>query len=133
MKHEPAGERRKYPRFSKRMQFRLKSPDGDITARSINLSRNGVYCWVPAPVPVMTKLNVHLEMPCVGRKPHSASVECGGVVVRSERPAKPARRNPGYHIAIFFNRVNEVAMARFAKFFEKPASRPISVSLPLEE
>ena len=65
MKRKCSGvERRTHRRFKKSLSFQVRTPrSGDVVARSINLSRNGVYCRVPTPIPVMTSLSVRFALP----------------------------------------------------------------------
>jgi hypothetical protein len=114
-------ERRKHQRFDKSLNFQLHScGGGDVVARSINLSRNGVYCRVPTPIPVMTSLNVRFALPNGSRRKSPEWFECGGIVVRVEEAPVPRKKQPGYNVAIFFNKVNGNALARFASLFEGP-------------
>ena len=123
-------DRREYPRFAKLLELALKTPDGtDVVARSINLSRNGAYCEVNAPIPVMTALSVRIELPGPVRTKAAACVECRGVVVRSEK--RPANDRNRYNIAIFFNFITQAAMAKFAQCFEPTGRSPAGTALRL--
>ncbi len=129
-------ERRKHRRYQRQMDLALKSASGeDLAVRTINISRSGAYCESPVAIPVMTRLHVRIELPGPGRSACVDCVECGGVVVRSEE--KPGDKAPDarpYRLAIFFDRMSEVAAARFARFLEPDASgEGIGVELPLEE
>ena len=75
-------ERRKHPRFAKAIDVHLRPPSREaLVARSIDLSRNGAYCRVSEPIPVMTNLQVVFELPPGGRRKAADHVECQGVVV----------------------------------------------------
>ena len=114
-------ERRKAPRVRKRVHFHIQPREGGaLVARSINLSRNGVCCQVAAPVPVMTVLNVRFRLPPAGRRRKEEFVECGGVVVRSEKVSSPSGDDGQYNVAIFFSGMSRASEAGVAKLVERP-------------
>ena len=93
-------ERRRDPRFEKTLSFQIQNGGaGRLAAESINISSRGLYCRAPEPVPVMSKLNISLNLPFPGGK--SELLECEGVVVRAEKDADGSSR-----IAIYFLNFN---------------------------
>lgn len=107
MKNKKSRSRRKYPRFEKCLKFELKT-DGDlITAETLNLSLNGALCGMDREIPVMTRLNIVIELP-------GGDVQCNGVVVRSEETGTPGV----FHTAIFFDDIEDSESGKLLKFID---------------
>ena len=87
-------ERRKNPRIQAEFPLRL-GPDGSTPARLKNISRSGLCCVVPAPLPEMSLVQAAVEVPAKGGGHRKIRLE--GAVVRC-RP-EPAG---GFEIALFF-------------------------------
>jgi len=93
-------EKRQHPRVNTNIRFKLKAGEMILGAEAVNLSANGVYCKTSKPVPLMTSLNIVLTLLHEDLPEEAGYVECGGVVVRSEKAPS------GYYIAIFFNEID---------------------------
>lgn len=104
-------ERRRAPRVESRLPVVLTDGTGELTASTRDISESGAYCTLRRFVPLMTKLQIHFELP--GRPP--ARIACQGVVVRVDPPA-PAPRPSRYHLAIFFNDMADEDRARIARY-----------------
>jgi len=118
MKHndtDPA-ERRKYPRINKQIPFKLETHEGIVSAETINLSCNGVYCRVDQYVPVMTQLKIVFALIYDEEATEVDYVECEGIVVRVEDISP---ENDVWHIAIFFNEIEDSERQKIMNFIAK--------------
>jgi c-di-GMP-binding flagellar brake protein YcgR len=118
MKHkdtDPA-ERRKYPRINKRIPFKLQTDEGIVSAETINLSGNGVYCRVDQYIPVMTQLRIVFALIYDNDAAEVAYVECEGIVVRVEDISP---ENDLWHIAVFFNEIEDSEKNKIMNFIAK--------------
>lgn len=105
-------ERRQYPRIETSIQMNLKADKRNVSAETINLSLNGVYCRVNRPIEMMTNLEIVLMLPHEGVPDDVMYVECEGVVVRDEKKAN------GHHIAIFFNEIESNEKRKLAAYID---------------
>ncbi len=105
-------ERRKYPRIVKPMNLKVETEDDAIGAEVMNLSANGVFCKVNTNLVPMTNVGIVLPLTYDGGK--AESVECFGVVVRTEE----IEADKLYHIAVFFNDIQEPEKEKIIRFVE---------------
>ncbi len=120
MKHKANHiERRRHPRIDKNLQFKLMTEDFDIATETMNLSRNGVCCRINKNIPLMTHLEIFLELPLDNEENEIEYVECSGVVVRIERNQPEPATNGFYNVAIFFNKIADIDKEKIEKFFRK--------------
>ena len=97
-------ERRKYPRLDNNIPLKISSDECDVVTETRNISCVGAYCQVDKYLEPMTKLKIHLLIPCKKRNTMSArKISCQGVVVRIE--SLPANHN--FNAAIYFNDIKE--------------------------
>lgn len=88
------------------MEIRINDVD---TARveSLNVSANGVYFSSNVYIPVLTRLDITLDLPPADKTARTGeTVVCSGVVVRTE----PEEETPGtddYQIACYFTSIDE--------------------------
>jgi len=79
---------------------------GAAQVESINVSANGVYFSSSKFIPVLTRLDITLDLPgAKGAKGRGQSVVCSGVVVRTE----PETESPGvssYEVACYFTSID---------------------------
>lgn len=103
------GERRRYPRIDKSIEFQSKSDGGtafDIVGRTKNLSCIGALCEVNRAMPEMTRLKIFIELP-------GGVAEFQGTVVRvAKNPSKVGV----YEIAIYFNEISASTKKKIADF-----------------
>ena len=112
-------ERRRHPRMSERLQFKLKTEDFDVLTETINLSPLGVYCQVNKHIPLMTSLKMVLALPHGDEEKESDYyVETNGVVVRVEEVLSEADVSSVYNIAIYFNEIKESDKEKLANYFK---------------
>jgi c-di-GMP-binding flagellar brake protein YcgR len=101
-------ERRGAVRIPARLAMEVRVNDTD-TARveSLNVSANGVYFSSNSYIPVLTRLDITLDLPpAEGAETGGGTVVCSGVVVRTE----PEEEQPGtseYQIACYFTSIDE--------------------------
>jgi len=94
-------ERRQYPRINSVVPVNIIANGYDFVTSTQNVSCVGAYCHVSKYIPPFTRIAVKLRLPIAsGNQSKNHSVECKGVVVRSE----DAQAN-GFNIAIFFNAI----------------------------
>ena len=114
----PLQNRRTEPRLRHRLPLRLKHALEEATTYSENISASGVYCTVKHFIPLMTKVQVQLQIPGKTKKAKPTPLTCQGVVVRVEPPlARPGRST--YNIAIFFNELQERDRDRLAAYVQQ--------------
>lgn len=92
-------ERRTAERFSKQLTFRIDQKGFDISAETVNISKNGALCEVQSNMPLMTTLDVDLFLPTSTAK--SKEIRLKGVLVRKEKNHK----NGHYFVAIYFSEI----------------------------
>ncbi len=97
-------EKRRHPRVAKRIRVRSRF-EGAVEFETVDLSIGGLSCTAPMALPVMTKLALSLSLPDSGSGAGVRVIEGEAVVVRSE-PSRSSE-TPGYHIALFFSRMEE--------------------------
>ena len=104
-------EKRREPRALADFPIRL-GEDGSIPARLKNISRSGLCCVVPQPLPEMTIAQTSIELPTSGEGTRTYRIE--GAVVRCE-PLKEG----GFEVAIFFQFPPEEARNLIGDFVAK--------------
>lgn len=114
-------ERREYPRINTRFEFRIESDGKVLTAEAINLSCSGVYCRVNRLVPLMTNLRLVFALIYGNEENEVEYVECEGMVVRVEEVVP---EDNVYHIAIFFNEIEENEREKIRNFIESEYRNP---------
>ena len=119
MKHKNTCiERRKHPRISKRLQFKLNAEDFDVLAETINLCSLGAYCQVNKYISPMTNVKIALALPYGDQENEFEYVECNGVVVRVEDTSSEGKLCSVYNLAIFFNEIEESEKEKIASFMK---------------
>ena len=93
-KRKPIKERRKSPRIKGSFAIEIADQKNKIAANIINFSSCGLYCQTSREMPLFREVQIVIALPQT-----ATSIECSGVVVRSEKiPGKKA-----YNLAIFFD------------------------------
>jgi hypothetical protein len=80
MKLDEREDRRRYPRTRRAVPIIADHSGPGVLNHVDNISANGVLCHTVRPVPLMTKLQMALDLP----KPYDRRLECEGIVVRCE-------------------------------------------------
>jgi hypothetical protein len=101
-------ERRVAIRIPAQLAMEIRINDVDIArVESLNVSANGVYFSSGTYIPVLTKLDITLDLPgSPATETQGDTVVCSGVVVRSE----PEEETPGttdYQVACYFTSIDE--------------------------
>lgn len=108
-------ERRRCPRISKRLPFRVNAKSFDLATETINISCSGAYCQVDKYIEPMTKVGIVLSLP-INRndnKVTNSRLKCEGVVVRTEE----SRLMEGkFNIAVFFNNIKKIDLDKISRY-----------------
>ena len=107
-----SSERRESPRAASRIAMVLDHETAVLNTNSENISASGAYCTVTRFIPLMTKLQVRLELP---GESASKAIRCEGVVVRID-PPHPSGARTRYSVAIFFSDLSERDRSHLAHF-----------------
>lgn len=108
-------ERRQYPRIQAKIPLKLAADGYDFITATQNVSCIGAYCRIDKYVPPFTKVSVKMTLPLAkGRKEEDSSVECKGVVVRSE-----GEGTSGFNIAVFFNEIKESQRKKISRYLNQ--------------
>lgn len=94
-------ERRRYPRSRRGVPMIVDESGPGVLNHVDNISGNGVLCHTVKPVPLMTKLNMVLQIPS---KTNPRRVDCEGVVVRCEPHEQGDDR---FKVAILYTKMKE--------------------------
>lgn len=114
-------ERRLHPRLDKSLPINIAANGYDFATSTENISCLGTYAHISKYIPPFTKIAIRLNLPVVtAQGKHNYSVECNGVIVRSEDDS-----SGGFNVAIFFNEIKDSQ--------RKIISRYISQFLPQEQ
>jgi c-di-GMP-binding flagellar brake protein YcgR len=101
-KPEARDERRSSNRIDAHLAVEMSAqmPSGPLQmlTESINISTGGVYCSVKSEVPLLTKVDLNIQLPRFGTHKSTQVVRCEGLVVRCESAAK---RSTAVHGARF--------------------------------
>ncbi len=103
-------ERRAHPRAKAGFPLRL-GPEGKIPARLKNISRSGLCCVVPDPLPELSLAEAVLEVP--GLDGESRTFHLQGAVVR----CVPENAG-GYEVALFFQFPPEDAQEAISRYVD---------------
>lgn len=110
-------ERRSFPRADGG-EDRVQAVVSGSTIRHVdNISCSGVLCRMNKNLPLMEKLLVSIELPDGNGGGTACSLECEGVVVRTE-PFECECNGAEYQVAIFFTHLGEDARKRISEYVE---------------
>ncbi len=122
-------ERRLHPRLNQSLPVRIAANGYDFSTTTQNISCLGAFCHIEKYIPPFTRVAIRLDLPVAtrsGRKDYS--VECNGVVVRSQDDTQK-----GFNIAIFFNRIKDnqrkIISKYVAQFIPKQSKSSLVQSL----
>lgn len=107
-------ERRRFPRVPADLPLRLTFKDKTVETRIHDLSGSGIRFKAPAALPILSRVQIALELPDGKPGQPGASIAITGVVVRCREgdPGEAAR----FDTAIFFEDLSESARARLTRF-----------------
>ncbi|HVP39656.1 MAG TPA: PilZ domain-containing protein [Candidatus Saccharimonadales bacterium] len=109
-KPETPKERRKSRRVQAQLALQISERGREpkrVVTESINISTGGVYCLVKTPVPVLTVLDLSIQLPRFAAYKSTQVVHCEGVVVRCEKSPGGARGAVRYDLACAFQNLDE--------------------------
>jgi hypothetical protein len=96
-------ERRKYPRIKdKNISIKLSSEGVDTITQSLDVSASGIYCKVKKHIPLMSRVQLVLNLPGKKDQAGPSNIDVEGIVVR-EHPVIENGRVHHYDLAIFFD------------------------------
>ena len=108
--NENVTERRAHPRAQADFPLKLGA-DGKLPARLKNISRSGLCCVVPEPLPELALAEAVVELP--DREDRAKTFHLQGAVVRCV-PEKEG----GYEVALFFQFPPEEAQELISRYVE---------------
>ena len=94
-------ERRRSVRVPELLLFKIGHRGYDIQAITLNISSHGALCVVDKDIPMMSQLDIGLELPSRVSGKHKV-VQMKGVVVRKEKEIHTGR----YLVAVYFSDLN---------------------------
>lgn len=108
-------ERRLYPRLARELPLKVVANGYDFATSTQNVSCVGAYCQVNKYLPPFTRVLIKLTLPlATGSGNKNFSVECRGVVVRSEDS-----ENGGFNIAVFFNEIRDSQKKKISRYINQ--------------
>ena len=110
-------ERRLHPRLEETLPVKISANGYDFSTTTQNISCVGAYCCISKYIPPFTKLALKIALPAVPQKKIEVTVECKGVIVRTEDEP-----NGGFNIAIFFNEIAEPQKEKIAHYINRSIS-----------
>ena len=110
---DPHENRRKHPRVEAQLPVEAVHDGSIVQIEASNICEGGAYCRSDAPLAVMTRMEVSIDLPACGQPGAPAPVHVGAIVVRCE----PHPIEVGvYNLALLFSSLDEPARARIAAF-----------------
>lgn len=110
-------DRRRYPRSRRGLPLVMDESGPGVLNHVDNISANGVLCHTVKPLPLMTKMRIHLELP----KPVKYRIDADGIVVRCDPDDKG---DDHFKVAILFTRISDEDHEAIHKFVEHDLSHP---------
>lgn len=108
-------ERRLHPRLDSTLPLKVAANGFDFSTTTQNISCLGAYCHIDKYVPPFTKVFIKLSLPVANRAgSHEISVECCGVIVRTEDAS-----DGGFNIAVFFNRIKDDQRKKITQYINQ--------------
>ena len=111
-------DRRTHDRVYARLSLEADHDGRRVQITAMNLSEGGAYCLSEFPFPLMTRLEVSLEVPSEGSDPSDSTLRLPAVVVRCE-PHPTVGAN--WNLALFFANPSPSARARLSSFIRERA------------
>ena len=111
--HGDSDEKRSHGRVPARLPMEADLDGRRVQILAVNLSEGGAYCCSQTPFPLMTRLEVSLELPANGAEQKAAPLRMQAVVVRCE-PHPTAGAN--WNLALFFASPEPAARERLERF-----------------
>ena len=77
-----------------------------LLTESINLSTGGVYCSVKSEVPILTRVDLSIQLPKFAAYKATQVLRCEGVVVRCQPAQKARAQEKKFDVACAFQHVD---------------------------
>jgi hypothetical protein len=107
-------ERRRHPRVLADLPLRLTFKDQTVETRILDLSTSGIRFATPDSLPVMSRVQIALELPTrAGAGSGTDPLAITGVVVRCDRTS---RTGGHFDTAIYFEELSGTARLRLEQF-----------------
>lgn len=110
-KNKKGRERRLFPRVDQKVPVKIAADGYGFETSTQNVSCVGTYCHINKYIPPFTKVNIKLSLPMAK---DSRSVECKGVIVRTEDAG-----TGGFNIAVFFNQIKEEQRKKISQYISQ--------------
>ncbi len=104
-------DRRRYPRSRRGVQAVIDESGPGVLNHVDNISANGVLCHTIRPVPLMTRMRIHIELPMPGNH----RVDAEGIVVRCD---PDEHGDDHFRVAILFSRLDEESQESIQLFVD---------------
>ena len=107
-------ERRRSVRITEPFLFNIGHRGYDIQAITINISCHGAMCVVDRDIPMMSQLNIGLELP-TGTAGKRKTVHMKGVLVRKDKDPRTGR----FLVAVYFSDVKSADQKMLERFIDR--------------
>jgi len=112
-------ERRQSVRITEPLIFKIGHRGYDVQAVTLNISTSGAMCVVDKDIPMMTQLNIGLELP-TGVPGKTKTVHMKGVLVRKEKDIRTGR----FLMAVYFSDMKPADQKRLEQFIARSLKTP---------
>ena len=109
-------ERRRHPRISTDLPLQLTFRDATVDTRIRDLSSSGIRFRAAAPLPLLSRVQIALELPDTKGSASASSLAITGVVVRCAEIEGGAPAP--FDTAIYFEDLSERARGQLARFVD---------------
>lgn len=113
-------DRRRYPRSRRSIPLMPDVSGPGVLNHVDNISANGVLCHTIRPIPLMTRMQIKLELPGQDR-----NIDAEGVVVRC---APDPQGDDQFKVAILFTRIDEDDHLAIRRWVEEDLAEHETVS-----
>jgi len=107
-------ERRKHPRIHVDLPLRLTVQDRTVETHIRDLSTSGIRFRSPSALPLMSRVQIALELPETQEGRAASALAITGVVVRSDESESKGKL--AYDTAIYFEDISEPALRQLSQF-----------------
>lgn len=107
-------ERRRDPRVPTDLALQLTFKDATVDTQIHDLSSSGIRFRAPAALPLLSRVQIALQLPDTEAEGASITVAISGVVVRCAETE--AGDGPPYDTAIYFEDLSEPAKRQISRF-----------------
>jgi c-di-GMP-binding flagellar brake protein YcgR len=107
-------ERRKQPRVHVDLPLQLTFRDSTVATQIRDLSTSGIRFRSPSVLPLLSRVQIALELPEMPSGASAGSLAITGVVVRSDQTSEGER--PAFDTAIYFEDLSERARSQLSQF-----------------